>query len=153
MPKRNFLIGCVIVLVLVSVAVLHGSGTLASAKETEIDFYDSTGTAIAYADLEDEATIYLWSGKPVGYIEDDHVYGFNGKHLAWFEKGRIYDKNGALAGAPADDFVTPPKIAPFKSFKQFKPFKSFQAFAPFKPSLVDRWSKTKLTLILAAGIR
>ena len=45
------------------------------------DYFDSKGTAVAYFD--DDETLYLWSGKPVAYMDEDSLFGFNGKHLGW----------------------------------------------------------------------
>ncbi len=127
---------------------------LFAANDDEISLYDSTGKATAY--VAEELTIYLWSGKPVAYLDKDsaggfHVYGFNGKHLGWFVGGVLRDDQGKAVGAVAEAFATPPRSDPFKSFKQFTPFKAFQEFAPFRPAFSNTWSDTSLKLFLLQG--
>lgn len=66
------------------VALLMCFGGTAAAQETTL--FDSRGRAAAY--IAEDLTIYMWSGKPVAYLDRDsgggfHVYGFNGKHLGW----------------------------------------------------------------------
>jgi hypothetical protein len=125
-----------------------------AAGDDEISLFDSTGTATAY--IAEELTIYLWSGKPVAYLEKDgaggfHIYGFNGKHLGWFVGGIARDHKGKAVGAVKEAFATGTKTEPFKSFKQFKPFKSFKEFAPFRPFFSNDWSDTSFKLFLLQG--
>jgi hypothetical protein len=120
----------------------------------EISLYNSSLQATAY--IAEDLTLYLWSGKPVAYLDNDsvggfHVYGFNGKHLGWFVGGIIRDHQGNVVGAVAEAFSVPPVFAPFKSFKEFKPFKSFKEFAPFRPFFMNNWSDTDLKLFLLQG--
>ena len=58
--------------------------TSTSFGDSEISLFNSNGEAVAYIAVDDDLTIYLWSGDPVAYIDDEDVYGFNGKHLGWF---------------------------------------------------------------------
>jgi hypothetical protein len=120
------------------------------AAAEEISLFNAQGVATAYIDTDDDLTIYLWSGKPVAYLDDAHVYGFNGKHLGWFERGAVWasDGNAACATAAA---MTSAQFEPFKSFKQFKPFKSFKEFSPFKPFFSGRFSQTPCAVLLASG--
>ena len=51
----------------------------------DVALFDGAGKASAYVAVDDELTVYLWSGEPVAYLDQDsaggfHVYGFNGKH-------------------------------------------------------------------------
>lgn len=46
-----------------------------AADDDEISLFDSTGTATAY--IAEELTIYLWSGKPVAYLDTDDAGGFS----------------------------------------------------------------------------
>lgn len=124
------------------------------SDEDEISLFDSTGKATAY--IAEELTIYLWSGKPVAYLDKDdadgfHIYGFNGKHLGWFVSGVVRDHKGNAVGAVKEVFATPPGFEPFKSFKQFKPFKAFKKFAPFRPFFTDTWSDIPFKLFLLQG--
>jgi hypothetical protein len=117
----------------------------------EITLFDCDGTAIAYVAPDDEHTIYLWSGKPVAYLDGEHIYGFNGKHLGWFEEGVMWDHTGAQAGFIIKTLPVFAKFEPFKAFKQFKPFKAFKEFAPFKPFKSAVISKTPLSAFLGRG--
>ncbi|MBU2630387.1 MAG: hypothetical protein KKE61_17380 [Proteobacteria bacterium] len=63
----------------------------------EIALFDSSAQATAY--IAEELTIYLWSGKPVAYLEENaaggfHIYGYNGKHLGWLVGNVVWDHNG-----------------------------------------------------------
>ena len=58
----------------------------------DITFYDSHGKPTAYT--EDNEHIYLFSGKPVAYIDGSSVYSYSGRHLGWFDEGWIRDNSG-----------------------------------------------------------
>lgn len=119
----------------------------------EVTLFDAAGRAAAYIAIDDDLTIYLWSGKPVAYLDRDgsdfHVYGFNGSHLGWFVKGVIWDHDGDAACAPKER-IGSTQFEPFKAFKEFKPFKSFKEFAPFRPTLSKSFG-TPCGLLLASG--
>jgi len=106
--------------------------------------FDKDGNPVAYIEIEDENTIYLWDGTPVAYLYSENIYGFNGKHLGWFGDGVIRNHEGEKCGFTGSNVPVATKLEPFKSFKQFKPFKSFKEFAPFKP--FDSWSTSSLLL-------
>jgi len=89
----------------------------------ETTLFDPDGNSVAYIAPDDENTIYLWSGKPVAYLEGENIYGFNGKHLGWFEEGIIWDHDGNRVGFIKGTLPVFAKFEPFKAFKQFKPFK------------------------------
>jgi hypothetical protein len=123
--------------------------------QDDVSLFNYEGKAEAYVALDEELTIYLWSGKPVAYLEADdaggfHVYGFNGKHLGWFVKGVIWDHGGKAACA-TEDAIQSPQFEPFKSFKQFVPFKSFKQFAPFRPYFSSTFGDTPCRFLLGAG--
>ena len=121
----------------------------------EITFFDQRGKASAYVALDDGLTIYLWSGKPVAYLDRNaaggfNVYGFNGKHLGWFVAGVVRDHDGDAACA-VKERLRSTEFEPFKAFKQFKPFKSFKEFAPFRPSFTTSWGDVPCRFLLAEG--
>ncbi len=128
-------------------------GSSAHADD-EVSLFDGLGRPAAYAAAD--LTIYLWSGKPVAYLERDsgasgfHIYGFNGKHLGWLVGGvaRDHEGNGACAVKEA---LGRTELEPLKPFKQFKPFKSFKEFAPFRPFFSRAWSETPCRFFLAEG--
>ena len=125
------------------------------AAGEEVSLFNAKGKAVAYIAVEDGFTIYLWSGKPVAYLERDtrsdfHVYGFNGKHLGWFVQGVIRDHDGDAACA-VKERMRSTEFEPFKSFKEFKPFKAFKEFAPFRPMFSDSFGEVTCALFLAEG--
>jgi hypothetical protein len=130
-----------------------GSPEDGSTITDDLDFYDSGGHAVAYAAADHDLTIYLWSGKPVAYLDDKNVYGFNGKHLGWYEEGVVYDHQGHMIAALASRFTNAVSTPPFKSFKQFEPFKAFEQFAPFEPFLTRNWSDTSALQFFLQGAK
>jgi hypothetical protein len=123
--------------------------------DEETALFDGQGRATAYVAADDGFTIYLWSGKPVAYLDPDrsggfHVYGFNGKHLGWFVRGIIRDHDGDAA-CVVKERLRSTEFEPFKAFKQFKPFKSFKEFAPFRPFFTTSWGQTSCQFLLAEG--
>jgi hypothetical protein len=128
--------------------------TYALAQD-EIALFNGHGRASAYIAVDDELTIYLWSGKPVAYLSSSEnggydVYGFNGVHLGWFLKGVIRNHDGDAVCATKERMATT-ESEPFKGFKEFKPFKAFKEFAPFIPSFSSVWADEPCSLALAAG--
>ena len=106
-------------------------------------FYDRNGKPIAYT--EDSIHIYLYSGKPVAYIDNDAVYGFNGKHMGWFENGWIRDLKGTCVyfteNASGSGPMKPLKqLKPLKSLKQLKPLKSLKEMKRTKALNQQAWS-------------
>jgi hypothetical protein len=104
-----------------------------------IDLYDSSGTATAYIDdyLTDKV-IYLWDGKPVGYLHQNFnntdVYGFNGKHLGWFEGGALRDNSGyVIVGTKEALGRTITTGESLKSLKDTPPEKKYREQEPSKP--------------------
>lgn len=110
-------------------------------------FYDQTGAAIAYT--ENDGTLYLFTGEPVAYIENEAIYLFSGKHAGWFEDGWIRDKNGncvfytdTATGGP----IKPVKhISPVKSVKHIKPVKSVKNIKSIKSVKSLSWSSLSNT--------
>ena len=52
------------------------------ANAQQVSLYDSEGEARAYIDFDEEATIFMWDGTPVAFLEKDGsdicVFGYNG---------------------------------------------------------------------------
>ena len=133
------------------------AGTLHAAGDDEVSLFDADGRATAYVAIDDELTLYLWSGQPVVYLDRGSsgwfdVYGFNGRHLGWFVNGIVWDHDGKATCATEERLQTT-KFEPFKSFKQFKPFKSFKEYAPFRPTLVQSWSRVPCRFWLEQGAK
>ena len=139
---------------ILSLLILVFASSVARAAD-EVSLFDGAGRATAYIAVNDELTIYMWSGKPVAYLKKDsdgghHVYGFNGKHLGWFVKGAIWDHSGK-ASCAVKQVLRSAEFEPFKSFKEFKPFKSFAEFAPFRPFLSNSFGEIPCRFLLGEG--
>jgi hypothetical protein len=122
-----------------------------NAQAREITLFDSEGEAVAYIDTSDEATIYLWSGKPVTYLDGNSIYGFNGKHLGWFDQGVIRDHNGNGVGFIQGAVNKLTRLEGLKSLKSLKPLKSLKELEPLKSLNSSQWSRLPLELFLLSG--
>lgn len=110
----------------------------------ELTFYDKDGGAVAYT--EDGVNIYLFNGKPVGYIDDDSIYAYSGKHLGWFEDGWVRDHSGNCVffteiASSSGPIKAAKRIKPFKGIKGMKPIKKGKEIKPFKPIKRSSWSE------------
>jgi hypothetical protein len=138
----------------VLIALALGTGSM-GAVSSEIALFAGDGAAVAY--IADDLTVYLWSGEPVAYLEDQsgdgafNVFGFNGKHLGWYDSGVVRDHQGRAVGARKEAFASSVQSEPFKAFKQFKPFKAFKEFAPLRPLFSKEWSRVYLDEFLKQG--
>jgi hypothetical protein len=127
-----------------------------SCQAAEVSLFDASGEAVAYVDTGDELTIYLWSGKPVAYLENrygdsTHVWGFNGKHLGWFERGAIWGDDGSAACASKEAMTILPRLESLKSLKELKPLKSLKELPPLKPMLSGRFGRIPCAIYLEVG--
>ena len=109
----------------------------------ELTFYDSKGRPIAYT--EDGTYIYLFSGEPVAYLDNESVYSVSGKHIGRFRNGWIRDNNGQCVFFSEDATGGPMKpmkmMKPMKSMKQMKPMKSMKEMRPMRPMDSLSWSE------------
>jgi hypothetical protein len=123
--------------------------------QAETTIYDADGDATAYIAADDGLTIYLWGGKPVAYLVGDggaySIYGFNGSHLGWLEDGIVRNHRGDAVGFLKGAVSMITGVEPLKGIKELKPLKSLRELAPLKPAYSQRFSRTPLTLFLAAG--
>ena len=109
--------------------------TIANAQE--VSLYDSEGEAIAYIDFSEDATVYMWDGTPVAFLEKDRsdvcVFGFNGNFMGWYEDGIIYDKKGYAVGAKkgATNMIT--KIERIKGIQRITPIRPITPITPIQP--------------------
>ncbi|MFQ6081804.1 MAG: 4-fold beta flower protein [Candidatus Aminicenantia bacterium] len=115
----------------------------------ELTIYDKAGKPHAY--ITDDGTIYLWNGKPVAYLDGEHVYGFNGTHFGWFENGIMYDRQGMRIGFTPQTCPSVTQVEPVKSVKQVKHVKSVQQVPPVKPVFSIGYSTIDLSTFLEGG--
>lgn len=129
----------------------------ANAQESEISLFDSDGTPVAYVAMDDDMTVYSWSGKPLAYLESRssgggfNLYGFNGEHLGWFEHGVMRDHKGD--GVCGIRSVVDAKLEPLKALKQLKPLKALKELEPLKPLDSLSWSDTPCIVFLYEGAK
>lgn len=107
-----------------------------------IDFYDSSGSPVAYC--EDREHIFLFSGEPVAFLDNNAVYSFSGEHLGWFEDGWIRDKSGHCVFFTSDATGGPVKpakhVKPVKGVKHVKPVKGVKHVKSVKAVKSLSWS-------------
>lgn len=120
---------------------------LFKARGTTIDFYDQAGDAIAYSD--DGEHIYLFTGKPVAYLDSDAVYSNDGDQRGWFADGWIRDKGGrcvAFSNRAVEGPFRPPMHAkPEKGVRQPRPLKATQDPRTLHPIYSNAWSEQSAT--------
>lgn len=121
----------------------------------EVTLFDSNGDARAYIDYDEEATIFLWNGKPVAFLENDGsdmcVFGFNGNFLGWYEDGIIRNENGDAVGAREGAVNMVTSIEPIKSIQEIAPIRPITPITPIKPIFSNSWSSESLTEFLYSG--
>lgn len=121
----------------------------------EITLFDSQGNARAYIDYDDDATIYLWNGKAVAFLENDGsnicIFGFNGRFLGWYEDGIARDKNGNAVGARKGATNMMTNIEPIKSIQEITPIRPITPITPIKPIFSNSWSSESLMEFLYSG--
>ena len=105
--------------------------------------YNQQGRAIAYIS-DDNGSVYLYNGKPVGWLSDDNVYAYNGRYLGWIYNDWFYDRNGRpkfftenSTGGPA----RPARAArPARSARAARPARSARESRPAIPVRSLTWS-------------
>jgi len=127
----------------------------------QITLFDSDEEARAYIDYNKNATIFMWEGTPVAFIEkngnDLCIFGFNGIFLGWYENGIIYDKKGYAVGAKKESISMVTRVEKIEKFEKIKgvqkiiPIRPIKPIAPILPIFKNRWSNTSLTEFLYRG--
>lgn len=118
----------------------------------EITIFDHQGEAVAYVDTDEEATIFLWSGRPVAYISGTSIYGYNGNHLGWINQGILYDHEGYGVGFFKNATTTLTQLESLKGLKQLEPLRSLKELEPLRPLFSSYWTNTPLSIFLMSGI-
>lgn len=110
--------------------------------DDDTEFFSNEGKATCYS--PDGEHLYLWSGKPVGYVTDGRVYSFSGRLLGWFDNGWLYDRNNRPALFSPDSSGGPVRpvrqVKPVKSVRQVRPVKSVRQVAHVRPVRSLSWS-------------
>jgi len=121
----------------------------------QITLFDSGGEASAYIDYDEDATIFLWDGTPVAFIEKDGrdlcVFGYNGSFLGWYESGIVYDKRGYVVGARKGAINMTTRPERIKGIQKITPIRPITPITPIQPILKNSWSSTPLTEFLYFG--
>lgn len=121
----------------------------------QISLYDNNGEARAYINYDEDATIFMWDGTPVAFVEKDGrdlcVFGFNGSFLGWYEDGIIYDKKGYAVGARKGAVSMITKIERIKGIQKITPIRPITPITPIQPIWKSSWSNTSLTEFLYYG--
>ena len=108
----------------------------------DTDFFDRHGRATCHS--PDGENLYLWNGKPVGYVDDDRIYSYRGRLLGWFLNGWVYDRSNrpALFSAAASGGPVRPvrQARPAKSARQARPARSVRQVAHVRPVRSMSWS-------------
>ena len=140
-----------LVILTISISFVLGSTSLAQ----QVSLFDRDGEARAYIDFEEDATIFLWDGTPVAFLENDGgdvaVIGFNGRFLGWYEDGVIYDKNGYAVGGREGAINMMTKMEKMKSMKKMIPLRPITPMTPMRPLRRNSWSSTSLSEFLFFG--
>jgi hypothetical protein len=130
--------------------VIAGLTFVANAQQ--VSLYDREGEARAYIDYDEEATIFMWDGTPVAFVEKDGsdlcVFGFNGSFLGWYEDGIICEMKGYAVGARKGAVNMITKIERIKGIQRTSPMRPI---TPIQPILKSSWSNTSLTEFLFYG--
>jgi len=107
-----------------------------------MEFFNRSGDACCH--LVDGEYLYLWKGKPVGYLVDGKVYGYKGRQLGWFENGWLYDRSNRPALFTTDAIGGPVKpvrkVKPVKGVRQVRPVRSVRQIGLVKPARSLSWS-------------
>ena len=123
------------------------------AQQTSL--YDSQGEARAYIDFDEDATIFMWDGTPVAFLEKDGsdicVFGFNGSFMGWYEDGIIYEKKGYAVGAREGATNMTTRMERMKSMQKMTPMKPMTPMTPMQPMWKSSWSSNSLTEFLYFG--
>lgn len=139
--------------ILLTLMTLLSFTLVVNAQQTSL--FDSEGEARAYIDYDEDATIFMWDGTPVAFLEKDGsdicVFGFNGNFMGWYEDGIIYDKKGYAVGARKGATSMMTKMERMKSMQKMTPMRPMTPMTPMQPMLKSSWSNTSLTEFLYFG--
>lgn len=141
--------------ILLTLMTLLSFTLVVNAQQTSL--FDSEGEARAYIDYDEDATIFMWDGTPVAFLEKEGseicVFGFNGSFMGWYEDGIIYDKKGYAVGARKGATNMSLRSERSKSSQRSTPSRPSTPSTPSQPSWKSSWSSTSLIEFLYFGKR
>ncbi len=125
----------------------------------QVPLYDKSGIASAHIDYDEAATIFLWDGTPLAFIEKGnedsfYIYGFNKLFLGFYKNGKIVDQQGMIVGAVIGiiDDVEYKQNHKIKGIQRIIPIKPILPFKTYKtPKCENKWSSTSLSDFLYLG--
>ncbi len=127
------------------------SSSTTPSRDADIVLYDRRGIPTAYLSPADENTVYLWTGEPVAYLYEDHLYGFNGRHLGWFQDGIIWDYEGVAIGYTREALTPSPSDGGPRGPQAPQPARLPREAAPPEPNRVPGVYTTLLLTYLRMG--
>lgn len=133
---------------------------ISNTYSQQVSLFNSSGEAVAYIDFQDNNTIYLYDGSPVGFLENDGcnycVYALNGTLLGWYTGGIIYDRLGYPMVVSRGIVNMQLKREPDKQPKRKRVFDKNCPMSGCKviPELRDSWSihDFKMMMLMNAGL-
>lgn len=107
-----------------------------------MNFYDSNGNPIAYAN--EEGQIFLFDGRTIAYVQEESVYSYSGNHSGWFEDGWLIDHDGNHVlfsensqGGPNTPMT---KMPPMPAMPQMPPMPEMPEMPSMPPTRNLNWS-------------
>ena len=117
--------------------------------------YNREGRAVAYI-ADNESSIYLYDGGPVGWLHQGAVHAYDGRFLGWMMYGWLCDPEGHPAfftdraqGGPK----RPPKQPrPVRGSREFRPQRAQRLTRPTRPGMKTTWSaRSDESFFMVAG--
>jgi hypothetical protein len=114
--------------------------------------YDIKGNPVAYITAQFRPTVFLWSGTPVAYLqEEEYVYGINGCHLGWFRNEILFTNEGERIGFTFSTCPVAISKEPVKGKKQSMPKPRPRCRVKSPPKFLFRFADQALAEFLAEG--
>jgi hypothetical protein len=110
----------------------------------KMTLYDRLGQPAAYVD-DDGESVYLYSGKPVAWMDGDSLYAYSGAHLGWLRDGWVRDHHGDCVFFTENTTGSGPmkpmrRMKPMRGMKHMRPMRGMRHMAPTRPMGSLSWS-------------
>lgn len=123
-------------------AGLGQAETVTGSTDAIVPLYDRRGRAVAY--IYEGQYVYLYSGKPVAWLSDEHLYAYNGTYLGWLESGWVRDRQGHCVFFTTEATGGPAKPArgarPARGAKGARPARGARQARPARPAKSSVWA-------------